>query len=85
MTGDMSGVRTRQRKLLFVPERADGPSLSINNIHTYISYILSTAFKIEELGPRKDLRRGDLRCGSMIGDVEGELSPPLQAKNNYRI
>jgi hypothetical protein len=35
MTGDMSGVRTRQRKLHFVPERADGPSLSFNYIHTY--------------------------------------------------
>jgi hypothetical protein len=39
MSGDMSGVRTRQRKLLFVPGRADGPSLSIN-IHTY-TYITS--------------------------------------------
>jgi hypothetical protein len=36
MTGDMSGVRTRQRKLHFVPERADGPSLSFNYIHTCI-------------------------------------------------
>jgi hypothetical protein len=26
MTDDMFGVRTRQRKLHFVPKRADGPS-----------------------------------------------------------
>jgi hypothetical protein len=36
MTGDMSGVRVRQRKLHLVPETADGPSLSINYIHTYM-------------------------------------------------
>jgi hypothetical protein len=35
MTGDMSGVRTRQRDLHFVPKRADGPSLSIYFIHTF--------------------------------------------------
>jgi hypothetical protein len=34
MTGDMSGVRTGQRKFHFVPKSADGPSLSINYIHT---------------------------------------------------
>jgi hypothetical protein len=30
MTGDISGVRTRQRKLHLLPYRADGPSLSID-------------------------------------------------------
>jgi hypothetical protein len=45
MTGDMSGVCTRQRKLHFVPLRADGPPLSINYIHTW--YITSiTTYRI---------------------------------------
>jgi hypothetical protein len=38
MTGDMSGVRTRQRNLLFVPLRAEGPFLSINFTHKRESF-----------------------------------------------
>jgi hypothetical protein len=34
MSGDMSEVRTRQRKLHFVPERADVSSFSIDYIHS---------------------------------------------------
>jgi hypothetical protein len=40
MTGDMSGVLTRQRKLHFVPERADGPSLSFNFIIMWYTKLL---------------------------------------------
>jgi hypothetical protein len=36
MAGNMSGVRTRQQKLHFVAYRADGPSLSIHYIHTFL-------------------------------------------------
>jgi hypothetical protein len=42
LTSDMSGVLTRQRKLHFVPEGADGHSLSINYIHTYILLFFTT-------------------------------------------
>jgi hypothetical protein len=74
MTGDMFGLRTRQRKLHFVPERAGGPSLSIKYIHD------SKGFSLP-LGACTSLRRHrasaedlQLDCVNNCGPAAGVLT-----------